>query len=42
MSRSNSMGSDGSSNITTSDEVRRSACVERYLHREFTRFDVAA
>ena len=28
--------------ITTSGKVRRSACVERYLHQEFTRLDVPA
>jgi acyl-CoA synthetase (AMP-forming)/AMP-acid ligase II len=30
----------GSIPITTSGKVRRSACVERYLHHEFTRLDV--
>jgi long chain fatty acid CoA FadD26 len=28
--------------ITTSGKVRRSACVERYLHEEFIRLDVPA
>jgi acyl-CoA synthetase (AMP-forming)/AMP-acid ligase II len=32
----------GSIPITTSGKVRRSACVERYLHHEFTRLDVPA
>jgi acyl-CoA synthetase (AMP-forming)/AMP-acid ligase II len=32
----------GSIPVTTSGKVRRSACVERYLHREFTRLDVPA
>jgi acyl-CoA synthetase (AMP-forming)/AMP-acid ligase II len=32
----------GSIPITTSGKVRRSACVERYLHQEFTRLDVPA
>ena len=32
----------GSIPITTSGKVRRSACVERYLHRQFTRLDVPA
>jgi fatty acid CoA ligase FadD28 len=32
----------GSIPITTSGKVRRSACVERYLHNEFDRLDVPA
>jgi 4-hydroxyphenylalkanoate adenylyltransferase len=32
----------GSIPITTSGKVRRSACVERYLHHEFTRLDIPA
>ena len=32
----------GSIAITTSGKVRRSACVERYLHNEFTRLDVSS
>ncbi len=36
------MVAPGSIPVTTSGKVRRSACVERYLHREFTRLDVPA
>jgi acyl-CoA synthetase (AMP-forming)/AMP-acid ligase II len=32
----------GSIPLTTSGKVRRSACVERYLHRGFARLDVPA
>jgi 4-hydroxyphenylalkanoate adenylyltransferase len=32
----------GSIRITSSGKVRRSACVQRYLHHEFTRLDVPA
>jgi 4-hydroxyphenylalkanoate adenylyltransferase len=36
------MVAPGSIPVTTSGKVRRSACVERYLHRGFTRLDVPA
>jgi 4-hydroxyphenylalkanoate adenylyltransferase len=36
------MVSVGSIPVTTSGKVRRSTCVERYLHHEFTRLDVSA
>ena len=34
--------SPGSIPITTSGKIRRSACVERYRHNQFTRIDVSA
>ena len=36
------MVAPGSIPVTTSGKVRRSTCVERYLHHEFTRLDVLA
>ena len=36
------MVAPGSIPVTTSGKVRRSTCVERYLHHEFTRLDVPA
>ena len=36
------MVAPGSIPVTTSGKVRRSACIERYLHREFTRLDAPA
>ena len=34
--------SPGSIPITTSGKIRRSACIERYRHNQFTRIDVSA
>jgi len=36
------MVAPGSIPVTTSGKVRRSTCVERYLHHEFTRLDATA